>query len=176
MPSRFLFAREFCGLFRLQCCASRAIIARFRFVRWRSSVMRFSASTSELHQVHTVRVASGDTGGRKKLAQYMLRAPLSLEKMTYLQQTGMVMHRSHMHQSLKRNFQLMPGAQWLELLSRYIPNRFEHLVRYVGWCAPSPSSAKSKLRPKKRRSAYTERTTQNTDERTTQNTDGCKHP
>jgi hypothetical protein len=27
----------------------------------------------------------------------------------------------------------MPGAQWLELLCRHIPNRFEHLVRYVGW-------------------------------------------
>jgi len=27
----------------------------------------------------------------------------------------------------------MPGAQWLELLCRHIPDRFEHLVRYVGW-------------------------------------------
>jgi len=80
-----------------------------------------------------VRVASGDTEGRKKLAQYMLRAPFSLEKMTYLPETGMVMYRSHMHKSLKRNFQLMPGAQWLELLCRHIPDRFEHLVRYVGW-------------------------------------------
>ena len=42
-----------------------------------------------------VRVASGDTEGRKKLAQYMLRAPLSLEKMTYLPDTGIVMYRSH---------------------------------------------------------------------------------
>jgi len=30
----------------------------------------------------------------------------------------MVMYRSHMHKGLKRNFQLMPGAQWLELLCR----------------------------------------------------------
>ncbi len=52
--------------------------------------------------------------------------------MTYLPETGMVMYRSHVHKSLKRNFQLMPGAQWLELLCRHIP-RFEHLVRYVGW-------------------------------------------
>ena len=63
----------------------------------------------------------------------MLRAQLSLEKMTYLPDTGMVMYRSHMHKGLKRNFQLMPGAQWLELLCRHIPDRFEHLVRYVGW-------------------------------------------
>ena len=49
------------------------------------------------------------------------------------QNTGMVIYRSHMHNSLKRNYQLMPGAQWLEMLCRHIPDRFEHLVRYVGW-------------------------------------------
>ena len=38
-----------------------------------------------------------------------------------------------MHKSLKRNCQLTPGAQWLEMLCRRIPDRFEHLVRYVGW-------------------------------------------
>jgi hypothetical protein len=38
-----------------------------------------------------------------------------------------------MHAGLKRNFQMMPGAQWLELLCKHIPDRHEHLVRYVGW-------------------------------------------
>ena len=38
-----------------------------------------------------------------------------------------------MHLGLKRNFQVMPGTQWLELLCRHIPDRYEHLVRYVGW-------------------------------------------
>ncbi len=74
-----------------------------------------------------------DAAGRQKLAQYMLRAPFSLEKMKYDQRIGMVLYRSHLHKSLKRNYQLMPGAQWLELLCRHIPDRFEHLVRYVGW-------------------------------------------
>ena len=81
-----------------------------------------------------VRVRAGDAEGRKQLAQYMLRAPFSLEKMTYLPDAGMVMYRSHMHKGLKRNFQLMPGAQWLEMLCRHVPDRFEHLVRYVGLC------------------------------------------
>ena len=38
-----------------------------------------------------------------------------------------------MHASLKRNFQVMPGAEWLELLCKHIPDRYEHLVRYAGW-------------------------------------------
>jgi len=77
---------------------------------------RLSASTLAWRRsgfsVHNgVRVRAGDAEGRKKLAQYMLRASFCL----------------------KRNFQLMPGAQWLEMLCRHIPDRFEHLVRYVGW-------------------------------------------
>jgi hypothetical protein len=27
----------------------------------------------------------------------------------------------------------MPRAQWLELLCKHTPDRYEHLVRYVGW-------------------------------------------
>ncbi len=36
--------------------------------------------------------------------------------MTYDAQTGTVIYRSKMHLGLKRNFQVMPGAQRLELL------------------------------------------------------------
>ena len=46
---------------------------------------------------------------------------------------GTVIYRSKMHAGLKRNFQVMSGAAWLELLCRHIPDRYEHLVRYVGW-------------------------------------------
>ena len=63
----------------------------------------------------------------------MLRAPMSLEKMTYDAATGSVIYRSKMYAGFKRNFQVMNGAQWLELLCRHIPDRYEHLVRYVGW-------------------------------------------
>jgi len=99
--------------------------------RLSASMLAWRHSGFSVH--NGVHVPAGDIEGRKKLAQYMLRAPLSLEKMAYLPDTGMAVYRSHMHKGLKRNFQLMPGAQWLELLCRHIPDRFEHLVRYVGW-------------------------------------------
>ena len=44
----------------------------------------------------------------------MLRAPMSLEKMPYDAESGTVIYRSKMHLGLKRNFQVMPGAEWLE--------------------------------------------------------------
>ena len=53
--------------------------------------------------------------------------------MTYDAASGTVIYRSKMHLGLKRNFQVMPGAEWLELLCKHIPDRYEQLVRYVGW-------------------------------------------
>jgi len=41
----------------------------------------------------------------------MLRAPMSLAKMSYDAATGSVIYRPNMHPGLKRNFQVMPGAQ-----------------------------------------------------------------
>lgn len=68
----------------------------------------------------------------RRRAQYMLRAPFSLEKMSYEPVSGTVIHRSRMHKTLKRNFQIMSGADWLSQLCAHIPDRFEHLVRYAG--------------------------------------------
>ena len=97
---------------------------RNRMLAWRHG--GFSAHNE-------VSVVAGDAEGRKKLAGYMLRAPMSLQKMAYDAATGTVIYRSKMHAGLKRNFQLMSGAAWLELLCQHIPDRYEHLVRYVGW-------------------------------------------
>ena len=79
-----------------------------------------------------VRVAAGDAEGRKSLAGYMLRAPFSLEKTTYDAARGTVIYRSKLHATLKRNFQVMPGVAWLELLCKHVPDRHEHMVRYYG--------------------------------------------
>jgi hypothetical protein len=79
-----------------------------------------------------VRVAAGDAEGRKGLAGYMLRAPFSLEKTTYDAARDAVIYRSKVHATLKRNFQVMSGAEWLELLCKHVPDRHEHMVRYYG--------------------------------------------
>jgi hypothetical protein len=79
-----------------------------------------------------VRVAAGDAEGRKSLAGYMLRAPFSLEKTTYDAASGTVIYGSKLHATLKRNFQVMPGVAWLELLCKHVPDRHEHMVRYYG--------------------------------------------
>lgn len=59
----------------------------------------------------------------------MLRALLSLAKMSHDAATGAVIYRSKMHRGLKRNFQAMGGAQWLELLCRHIPDPYCPKIR-----------------------------------------------
>jgi hypothetical protein len=82
---------------------------------------------------NAVRVHARNAAGRRRLAQYMLRVSFSLEKLSYEPVSGIVIYRSCMHKTFKRNFQIMPGADWLAQFCRHIPDRFEHLVRYAGW-------------------------------------------
>ena len=75
----------------------------------RCNLLGWSHSGFSVH--NQVRVGEGDAEGRRKLAGYMLRAPMALEKMSYDPPTGTVIYRSKMHLGLKRNFQVMPGAE-----------------------------------------------------------------
>ncbi|HEX19975.1 MAG TPA: hypothetical protein ENG78_04050, partial [Acidiferrobacteraceae bacterium] len=102
-------------------CIDGALIERMR--AWRHS--GFSVHNG-------VHILGSDQQGRRQLARYMLRTPLSLDKMEYVQASGTVIYRSKMHATLKRNFQVMPGAKWLQLLIQHIPDKHEHLVRYYG--------------------------------------------
>jgi hypothetical protein len=51
-----------------------------------------------------VRIGPHDDDGRRAVAEYILRAPFSQEKMRYHPRTGTVIYRSKMHPVRKRNF------------------------------------------------------------------------
>ena len=40
----------------------------------------------------------------------------------------MVIYRSSLHATLKRNYQLMPALKWLRMLMNHIPDKYEHLL------------------------------------------------
>ena len=128
------FRTEVLALLRLEGLVSAALAEKM--LSWRHT--GFSAHNS-------VRVHARDAAGRRRLAQYMLRAPFSLEKMTYEPVSGTVIYRSRMHKTLKRNFQIMPGADWLAQLCAHIPDRFEHLVRYAGWYSNRSRGKRNRL-------------------------------
>ena len=111
----------------------------------RSRMLGWRYSGFSVH--NQVRIAAEDAEGGRKLAGTMLRAPLSLAKMSYDAASGTVIDRSKMHLGLKRNFQVMPGAEWLELLCKHIPERYEQLVRYCGWYSSRSRGARAAKNP-----------------------------
>ena len=78
-----------------------------------------------------------DAEGRQRLARYMIRCPFALEKMRYDAKSGMIIYRSKMHATLKRNYQLMPALKWLRLLMNHIPDKYEHLGTVITATIPT---------------------------------------
>ena len=113
------FRKKVLALLRSEGLVSAALAEKM--LAWRHT--GFSAHNS-------VRLGARDSAGRRRFAQYMLRAPFSLEKMSYDPESETVIYRSRMHKTLRRNFQIMSGADaW--------PSRRLRL-RLVKWMCTKP--------------------------------------
>ncbi len=77
-------------------------------------------------------VASQDVEGRKRLAEYVLRPPFSLEKITWNESTGKVIYRSKRSWHTKRNFQIFGALDFLAATVEHIPPKNQQTVRYYG--------------------------------------------
>ena len=75
-------------------------------------------------------VAPHDVELRKRLAEYLLRAPFSLEKITWNESTGKVIYRSKRSWHTKRNFQIFEAVDFLAATVEHIPPKGQQMVRY----------------------------------------------
>ena len=66
-------------------------------------------------------IAADDAAGRRRLAEYLLRAPFSLEKITYNADAGSVLYRSERHWRTKRNFEVFSASAFIGALVAQIP-------------------------------------------------------
>ena len=70
--------------------------------------------------------------GRQQLAEYLLRAPFSLEKITWVEKTKRVIYRSSRSWRTKRNFEVFTATEFLAAAVEHIPPKNQHTVRYYG--------------------------------------------
>ena len=66
-------------------------------------------------------VAAGDVEGRRRLAEYLLRAPFSLQKITWKPETATVIYRSRRNWRTKRNFEVFKATDFLAAAVDHIP-------------------------------------------------------
>jgi len=73
------------------------------------------------------RVVANDMEGRERLARYLIRPPVSLERLTYDRKNQQVFY-----QGKTQTYTYQP-LDFLAYVSLHIPNKGEQIVRYYGW-------------------------------------------
>jgi len=77
-------------------------------------------------------VAAEDKQRLTDTAAYLVRNPLSLKKLVYLDGQRAVVYRSRMNPSLGRNFEALDPLEWLARMSDHIPDPGQHRTLFYG--------------------------------------------
>jgi hypothetical protein len=78
-------------------------------------------------------IAKNDTAAIERVAQYMLRNPFALSKMTYNEKTQTVIYRSKQDYHSKCNFKVFSAEDFIAAITQHIPAHGFQNVRYYGW-------------------------------------------
>jgi hypothetical protein len=71
------------------------------------------------------------------LAQYVLRNPFSVEKMTLESPGDIVIYRSRLNAKINRNFEVFSSTDFLAAITQHIHDKGAQMVRYYGWYSPA---------------------------------------
>ncbi len=94
-----------------------------------------------------VRLGADDTVGRERLAQYMLRCPVSLQRMIRVTDQGQVLYvaekkscrrlpkpaSADLFGDVPRNFQVLDPLDFIAEFTQHLPDARKHLTRSFGW-------------------------------------------
>ncbi len=71
-----------------------------------------------------LRISRDDENGRESVAQYILRNPFSIDKMTYNDKNGTVIYRSKMTYGRSRNnFNVYTAEEFIAAITQHIPEK-----------------------------------------------------
>jgi hypothetical protein len=74
-----------------------------------------------------------DDNGRKTLSEYISRAPFSLERMSFNENSKIVVYKGeHFHPTLARNFDVSDPLEWIAQITSHIPKKGAKQVIYYG--------------------------------------------
>jgi hypothetical protein len=97
-----------------------------------ADLLSWKHSGFNIHDGGEKPVPSHDTEGRKRLAEYLLRHPFSLQKITWNPATQTVIYRSKRHHTTKRNFEIFKAPDFIAAVIDHLPPKGNQTVRYYG--------------------------------------------
>lgn len=77
-------------------------------------------------------IAPENKAALEDIGAYLVRAPLSLEKLVYLDEKQAVLYRSKMNPGLGRNFEALDPLEWLARMTDHIPDPGKHRTLLYG--------------------------------------------
>ena len=123
-PLAEIFRAKVLAMLRKEGLIDENFIAKL--MKWRH--------TSGFSVDNSVRISRDDQQGLTALAQYIIRSPFSLSKLTYNEDSGMVVYKSKMtHGHDKKNFAVMSAADFIAAITQHIPDKNFQMARYYGW-------------------------------------------
>ena len=97
-----------------------------------SDLLGWKHSGFHVHDGRDDLIASDNHGGRKRLAEYLLRHPFSLQKITWNATSKTVIYRSKRHHNTKRNFEIFKAPDFIGAALLHLPPKGQQTVRYYG--------------------------------------------
>ncbi len=81
-----------------------------------------------------VRIKRSDEEGRERLSRYILRNTFSIEKMTFVEETGHVIYQAKMtYGKNRKNFEVYKADAFIAAITQHIPQKSFQMIRYYGW-------------------------------------------
>lgn len=97
-----------------------------------ADLLSWKHSGFHIHDGGEKPVPAHDSAGRKRLAEYLLRHPFSLQKITWNETTKTVIYRSKRHHNTKRNFEIFKAPDFIAAALLHLPPKGQQTVRYYG--------------------------------------------
>ena len=97
-----------------------------------SDLLSWKHSGFHVHDGRDDLIAADDYAGRKRLAEYLLRHPFSLQKITWNASSKTVIYRSKRHHNTKRNFEIFKAPDFIAAALLHLPPKGQQTVRYYG--------------------------------------------
>jgi hypothetical protein len=81
---------------------------------------------------NSVPIPASSRKARVNLSQYIVRHPVSLQKILYARSNGTIIYKTKYNAYWKENIKLFKANDFIAELTQHIPPKHKHLIRYYG--------------------------------------------